>query len=196
MMAVGLRQTVRVSIAALALGVLSPTMIAAASVDDEPSAPVKVSVPLVAAGYDSVTAQENGFKLVTGSDGKTVSAPITPEAKRKLAQESPLNGAFETVQGECGAAHLYIGTPSRGEIQIDTGFTVPHRVVKREWAVSGGVRSGTFYERFNGSLSGSTWSSSRRLKVGDSSSGFGSATGRVVMWTGKVCASLIPTDEW
>lgn len=150
---------------------------------------------MVAVGFDRAVAKKNGFEVVMGPDGQEKSVPVTARAKDQYLKESAAI-PLDTRTGDCGVSHLYVGTPNNRSIQIDTGFSVHRWVVNRTWSVSGAVTSGGFYESFNGGISGADWSASRRVTVGNSSSGFASATGKVTLWTGTVCVAAVPSDSW
>lgn len=193
-----LRLTIAAS-AIVAASALAP-LPAGASVDQsDPVADtraIRVDVPMEAVGFDHAVAEENGFEIVMRPEGTEISVPVTAEAKERYLDESSSMAPLDSKTGNCGTSHLYVGTPSSRSIQIDTGFSVNRWVIKRTWTVSGAVSSGGIYETFNGGISGATWSASRRVSVGNSNSGFASATGKVTLWTGTVCVAAIPSDEW
>lgn len=159
---------------------------------------------LQVAGYDEDVAQEHGYRIDKQKDGSFKSVPVTDEAKKETATverraQNDQIDVFNSVGGACGTSHLYVGTPSSKKIQIDTGYAITLGIpAHRTWGVSGSVGSGTFDEDFSGFSVKPTWSETRQVSVGDSSSGFAqlNSNSKVVLTTGVVCTDMNPTDSW
>jgi hypothetical protein len=186
------RNAIRAGLAAAVTGVLVLTGAVGAEADDLAYATETTSVAMAPSGFDAAVAEANGYRVITGDDGKQRSVAVSPEA---IAFERALERSRTTyVSGPCG--NSWINAVSRGNSKfISTGYVVPRPVIAKNWTVQVWGWSG-MPSHWWGGATGPSWSSSWSFSMpGD---GFANVVpgSNVVMSDGTVCASGSPGENF
>lgn len=155
---------------------------------------IQVTQAMTLSGYDAAAAEQNGYKIVTGTDGTQKSVPVSAAAiayEQQLARRVTPKTTF--VDGPCGSS--WINAKSSGQRKvITTGYTVSHPVIAKSWTTQVWGWDGLRNFSWTGP-SGGTWFSSWSYNGGGDFANVLPGS-NVVMSNGAVCLSGSPGENF
>jgi len=152
----------------------------------------QVTVPLELAYFDEAVAAQNGFKIVTKSDGSQDSVPVTAEARNMIAKQ-----ARHTVIGPCGESSLTMSrVGGTRQVHFTTTFAVKAPTVYHNWNVDLTRQGKKWSHNLSGGPTRGTWGTSRITNTGNNQGVRGEvrAGSHALLVNGAVCYSGGPNS--
>ncbi|MCY7288778.1 MAG: hypothetical protein LH624_11165 [Cryobacterium sp.] len=154
-----------------------------------------VEAPMTFGGFDEKVAAQNGFKIVTASDGTQTSVPVSAAALAQVQATPSLAAA--AAAGEainlCGKSRVGARKRANNELAVTTGYLVPFPVVRRNWYVNavGFITSATI--RFPDVPTSGSWGGEGGATVIGPGIANVPLTAFVTGANGRTCYSALPT---
>ncbi|CAN00463.1 hypothetical protein DOU17_10190 [Clavibacter michiganensis subsp. michiganensis] len=177
-----------VALAAIAASTCVALPAQAASRDETPIAGTYASAPMSFRGYDSSVAEAHGYRIVTNSDGRQTSVPVSAEARRQAVLDN-------VAPGDCGSSFVNAAKLSNDTLAVTTGYKVPFTVAEKTWRVNAVSVFSSHTFPWDGP-SGGAWSAQAAATLVGPGVAVVPLTAHVVVVNGRVCYSAGPTASF